>query len=71
MCVPVQLDVSTDFSNFLGKIDKFYGEGKGPILMDNVECLGVESNVMECEYDRHTADCTHSKDAGVVCHSCE
>lgn len=55
----------------LGVTDSFYGEGKGPILLDNVECLGVESTVLECVYDTHTADCSHSQDAGVICHPCK
>ena len=48
---------------------RFYGEGKGPILLDNVRCVGVENSILECYYDRHTADCSHSQDVGVVCHT--
>ena len=39
--------------------------------MDDVRCLGLESSILECNYDHHTADCTHGKDVGVVCYSCE
>ena len=56
---------------FPGITDRFYGEGEGPILLDNVECLGVESTVLECLYDTHTSDCSHSQDAGAVCLPCE
>ena len=54
-----------------GETYRFYGEGEGPILMDNVKCVGMESSVFECDYDPHTADCSHSQDAGVVCHYCK
>ena len=37
------------------------------ILMDNVGCLGTESRLVDCPFDRHTADCSHSEDAGVRC----
>ena len=58
-------------TRYSGITDRFYGEGDGPILLDNVECLGVESTILECLYDSHTADCNHSQDAGVVCLPCE
>ncbi|KAI6656892.1 hypothetical protein LOD99_16194 [Oopsacas minuta] len=45
-----------------------FGEGKGPILMDNVECSGSETNIGQCDYlsiGEH--NCVHREDAGVVC----
>ena len=56
---------------YAGKIYTFYGEGKGPILLNNVKCLGIEYGVLECVYDHNTADCSHSDDVGVMCHSCK
>ena len=35
--------------------------------MDNVACAGTESRLIDCPFDRHTADCVHSEDAGVRC----
>ena len=45
-----------------------FGEGTGAILMDNVECIGTETNIGECDYlggEGH--NCLHDEDAGVVC----
>ena len=48
-----------------------YGQGSGPILLDDVGCTGTETSILNCPYDSNTADCTHAKDAGVRCHSCK
>ncbi len=45
-----------------------FGEGCGSILLDNVDCLGSEFRVQDC--DRAAAgnqDCGHQEDAGVQC----
>ncbi len=43
-----------------------YGEGSGPIYLDNVDCLGNESRLTECTYTSGST-CPHSQDAGVQC----
>ena len=44
----------------------YFGEGQGLIGVDDVECVGSESNLMDCN---HTTDhnCGHFEDAGVTC----
>jgi hypothetical protein len=48
-----------------------YGQGVGPINLDDVACSGSETSLLSCAYDSNTADCTHAEDAGVRCHSCK
>uniref|UniRef100_A0A668AP22 SRCR domain-containing protein n=1 Tax=Myripristis murdjan TaxID=586833 RepID=A0A668AP22_9TELE len=49
-----------------------YGEGSGPIWLDEVNCNGTESDLSTCVFkDWAVTDCTHKEDAGVVCKSSE
>ncbi|XP_041614595.1 neurotrypsin isoform X2 [Vulpes lagopus] len=46
----------------------YFGEGKGPIHVDNVKCTGNERSLDDCikqDIGRH--NCHHSEDAGVIC----
>ncbi|XP_032868883.1 neurotrypsin-like [Amblyraja radiata] len=46
----------------------YFGEGRGPIHLDNVKCTGQEPSLDECVtpgYGIH--NCWHSEDAGVIC----
>lgn len=44
-----------------------YSQGKGPILMDQLNCTGREKSLWECPAVREGHDCGHKEDAGVVC----
>ena len=37
------------------------------IALDDVVCTVYESRLIDCPYDSHIADCTHSEAAGVQC----
>ncbi len=45
----------------------FFGQGTGPIVLDDVACLGTETNILSCPFDPVTTDCVHREDASVQC----
>ena len=55
---------------FVGSIaysSAYFGQGSGPIVMDNLDCTGNEEAITDCSYDPDVSDCSHFEDAGVVC----
>ncbi|ESO92591.1 hypothetical protein LOTGIDRAFT_216664 [Lottia gigantea] len=45
-----------------------FGQGSGPIYMDNVQCRGNEPVITNCSYSGwETHNCRHYEDAGVTC----
>ncbi|MGH0144772.1 UNVERIFIED_CONTAM: hypothetical protein FKN15_004171 [Acipenser sinensis] len=46
----------------------YFGEGKGPIHIDNVKCTGNERSLADCiKQPIGMHNCRHSEDAGVIC----
>ena len=43
-----------------------FGEGSGPILLDDVQCDGMEQALTSCPFITEH-NCDHSEDAGVLC----
>ncbi|XP_071490894.1 scavenger receptor cysteine-rich domain-containing protein DMBT1-like [Diadema antillarum] len=50
--------------------DAHFGEGTGTIFLDNVECYGTESSIIDCDHSGiRDHNCGHHEDAGVECSS--
>ena len=74
----INLDVFTSF-DFLIEFINFsdgavavklatFGQGIGNILLDQVNCVGTETNLAQCVSNPPGLhDCAHSEDAGVRC----
>ncbi|XP_069779234.1 neurotrypsin [Narcine bancroftii] len=46
----------------------YFGDGVGPIHMDNVKCTGSEHTLEDCsKQDIGIHNCRHNEDAGVIC----
>ena len=44
-----------------------YGEGTGAILLDDVNCIGLEESIFDCASNSWDHDCSHVENAGVSC----
>ena len=45
-----------------------FGEGNGDIMLDEVDCTGVETSIFDCGHNElYIHDCKHNEDASVMC----
>ena len=55
-------------SGTIATISAIFGQGTGPILMNNVGCRGSEARLIDCSSQTGTiTGCSHFEDAGVRC----
>ena len=55
-------------SGAIPRSSAYFGEGSGPILLDQVECNGTETRLIDCgNIGIGNHDCSHFEDAGVTC----
>lgn len=58
-----------DYWCFIGAIataSAIFGQGTGPILLNNVQCIGNETRLADCP-SSVVSGCFHNEDAGVRC----
>ena len=46
----------------------YFGPGSGDVLFRSFGCFGDEANLLDCYHNSYIQFCTHSSDAGVICH---
>ena len=71
-CFSLTLQINNSTSTLVDAVaysNARYGQGTGPIWLDNLACTGVEYNLTNCTYDPDTTDCRHFEDAGVLCNT--
>ena len=44
-----------------------FGQGTGPMLLDNVACNGREASIGKCKKGFDAGEDSHAEDAGVIC----
>jgi hypothetical protein len=57
-----------NFRNIQAYSDAAFGQGNGPIMLDDLHCNGNEPDISECpSRGWFTHNCRHREDAGVSC----
>ena len=59
---------SLGYTEGLALRDNDFGEGTGPILLDEVACTGDETSLDQCKHHHWGEhDCHHYEDAAIIC----
>lgn len=69
--IDIQSIITTNtYSNigWVAAFEAFYGQGNGPILLDDVKCSGTEERLIDCPHNGfNNHNCRHTEDVGVSC----
>ena len=56
------------YTGAVGLHGAFFGEGVGLILVDDTECIGNETTLLDCSHlGIGTSNCFHNEDVSVLC----
>ena len=45
-----------------------FGIGTGPLHIQNLNCIGFESSIIDCDHDPiNSLVCSHEDDVGIIC----
>lgn len=56
------------FSHIQAFVNNHFGHGKGDILLNNLQCQGIETNIENCtSVGWYNHNCGHNEDVGVSC----
>ena len=62
------LFINTNAIGAQGVLFAAYGQGTGPIWLDNVQCSGTEARLVDCPANAiGSHNCIHFEDASVRC----
>jgi deleted-in-malignant-brain-tumors protein 1 len=69
--ISITIDSSFGFhySGSIAYANARFGQGTGPVVLNNVACTGTETTVLDCFSDGlfNIGSCSHADDAGVQC----
>ena len=57
----------TVISGTTSRYRAYFGQGTGPILVDDLRCRGDEASIQYCPQNTYGHNCLHNEDAGVEC----